>query len=348
MIADIMHEVGKDGGVIIEQYEGLGIHNEIIDGFYFSKGYKDTQLINDLSLNQSVHKDIPVLISSKVLATSVDIAPLLKEVLESGVKELVLLGEVKDEALQTLVMAKKSGNLFVVPVDPPFVSGSSTLFLDDCALMIGAKVYDGSDFNCNDYLGFAQEVLVTEHATTILGGDSNKELIEERIASLHEQLKESDHPQSVQFIKDRLARLTGKMAIVKVGGALELEREETKLRVQDAVCSVQSAMKEGIVPGGGTTLARITGTEFDDAFKEPFKLLISNIGGNPEAYLAKLETSKVWYGWNLKEVTDKSIDLLDAGVIDASLVIKEVVRNACSVAGSLITAGVSIAYEDKE
>jgi chaperonin GroEL len=348
MIADIMNEVGKDGGVIIEQYEGLGIHNEIIDGFYFSKGYKDTQLINDLSLNQSVHKDIPVLISSKTLATSVDIAPLLKEVLDSGIKELILLGEVRDEALQTLIMAKKSGNLFVVPIDPPFVSGSSTLFLDDCALMIGAKVYDGTDFNCTDYLGFAQEVLVTEHATTILGGDSNKDLIEERIASLHDQLKESDHPQSVQFIKDRLARLTGKMAIVKVGGALELEREETKLRVQDAVCSVQSAMKEGIVPGGGTTLARITGTDFDDAFKEPFKLLISNIGGNPEAYLAKLEPSEVWYGWNLKDVTDKPIDLLDAGVIDASLVIKEVVRNACSVAASLITASVSIAYEDKE
>jgi chaperonin GroEL len=348
MIADIMKEVGKDGGVIIEQYEGLGVHNELIDGFYFEKGYKDTDLINDVSLNQSDHKDIPILISSKVFATAVDIKPVLEKMVSDGIKECIILAEVKDEALAVLKMSKSNGIFMGIPVDPPFVVGGRTLFLDDCAIMTGAIVYEGSDFNPSDYLGFAKEVVVTEHATTILGGDSDTNKVKERIASLREQLKESDHPQSVQFIKDRLGRLTGRMAIIKVGGALELEREETKLRVQDAVCAVQSAMKDGVVPGGGTTLARVTGTEFDDAFKEPFRQLTSNAGLNPDKYLAYLEASKLWYGYNLKSITEEPVDLLEIGVIDPSLVIKEVVRNATSIVAGLITAGVSLSYVEKE
>jgi chaperonin GroEL len=348
MIADVVREVTKDGGVIIEQYEGLGVHNEIIDGFYFGKGYKDTALINDMQLNQSLHKEIPILISSKVLSTEVDIAPILESVVSQGAKELILVGEVRDVALEILKIAKSQGKIHVCPIDPPFAAGSTTLFLDDCAVMTGGKVYDGIDFSFGDHLGFAKEVIVSESATSMLGGDSDSKEVKARIKSLHEQLKETDHPLSVQFIKDRLARLTGKMAIIKVGGALDLEREETKLRVQDAVCSVQSAMKEGIVPGGGTTLARIKGTEFDDAFQEPFKLLVSNVGLNPEAYIARLEESEVWYGYNLKKLTKDPVNLLDEGVVDASLVIKEIVRNAISVAASLITAGVILSYEDKD
>lgn len=348
MIADIVSEVGKDGGVIIEQYEGLGVHNELIDGFYFAKGYKDTSLINDMQLNQSVHIEVPILISSKVFSTEADIRPVLESCVNNGIKELVIIGEVKDEALEVLKYGKSKGQFHVVPVDPPFSSGSTTLFLDDCSIMTGGKTYDGIDFSLENHLGFAKEVIITESATSILGGDSDKKEVKARIASLHEQLKESDAPLSVQFIKERLARLTGKMAIIKVGGALELEREETKLRVQDAVCSVQSAMKEGIVPGGGTTLARIEGTYFDEAFKEPFKLLVSNVGLNPETYLSRLDESEVWQGFNLKDITDKPIDLLEAGVVDASLVIKEIVRNAISVAASLITAGVILSYKDKD
>ena len=348
MIADVVREVSKDGGVIIEQYEGLGIHNEIIDGFYFSKGYKDTFLINDMQLNQSVHNETPILVSSKVFSTEVDISPILEAVMNTGIKELVLIGEVRDAALEILKIAKSQGKFHVLPIDPPFAAGSTTLFLDDCAIMVGGKVYAGVDFNPEEHLGFAKEIIVSESSTSILGGDSDSKEVKARIESLHEQLKETDHPLTVQFIKDRLARLTGKMAIIKVGGALELEREETKLRVQDAVCSVQSAMKEGIVPGGGTTLARITGTDFDDAFKEPFKLLVSNVGLNPEAYIARLEDSALWQGYDLKNLTDKPINLLESGVIDASLVIKEIVRNSVSVAASLITAGVILSYEDKD
>lgn len=348
MIADVMREVGKDGGVIIEQYEGLGVHNELIDGFYFNKGYKDTELINDPALNQSNHYEVPILVSSKVFNTRVDIDPILNTIHQSGFKELVIIGEVNNEALEVLKIVKASGKMIVVCVDPPYMVGGRTLFLDDISLMIGATTYNGVDFKPEEHIGNAKEVIITEHATTILEGDGEKKDIKERISSLRKQLKEEEHPGSIQFIKDRLARLTNKMAIIRVGGAIEFERDETKLRVQDSVCAVQSAMKDGILPGGGTTLARIEGTDFDEAFKEPFKQLMENAGLNPATYLAKLQSSEGWMGFNLNNLSDEVVDLLDEGVIDASLVIREVVTNAVSIVAGLITASAAISHPEKE
>jgi chaperonin GroEL len=172
--------------------------------------------------------------------------------------------------------------------------------------------------------------------------------VTERINSLKTQLKDEEHPQSIQFIKDRLARLTGKMAIIRVGGAIEFEREEVKLRVQDAVCAVQSAMKDGILPGGGSTLARVKGTEFDDAFKQPFKALFENAGLNPEEYIARLDDKDVWKAFNLRNITDKPVDMLEEGVIDPSLVISEVVTNAVALVRGLITASAALPDPDKE
>lgn len=348
MISDIMKAVGKDGGVMIEQYEGLGVHNEIIDGFYFAKGYTDTALINDPTLNQSNHTDIPLLVASNVFKTNVDIGPVLESLKQAGISQIVMVADIQGEALDVLKLAKSKGYMLVVPVNIPYVAGGKDLFLDDIALMTGATVYDGANFDPKKHLGYAQEVLVTEYSTTVLGGDGDKDLIKERIKSLRTQVKELDHPQSIQFAKDRLARLTNKMAIIRVGGAIELERDETKLRVQDAVCAVQSAMKDGIVPGGGVALAHITGTDFDDAFKQPFKQLVENSGLNPELFVARLEGAGAWEGFDLKNVTDKPINLLDHGVIDASLVSKETVTNAVAIASGLITASVAIAHKVKE
>lgn len=348
LIADVMNEVGNDGGVVIEAYEGLGVHPEVVDGFYFSRGYKDTDLINDPSNNQSDHRDVPILISSQKFATEVDIAPVLQKVVDAGIKELIIIADTADGALKTLKMTKSKGILMGVPIDPPFVSGGRSLFLDDIAIMVGAKVYDGVDFEPDVHLGFAKEVLITNYSTTVIGGDSDKKIVKKRIEELRKQVKEADHPQSIQFAKDRLARLSGKMAIIKVGGALEFEREELKLRIQDAVCAVQSAMKEGIVPGGGATLARVNGTQFDDAFKQPFRQLMENAGLNPGDYLGLLKTSGTWDGFNLVNMTDEPVNLLENGVIDAALVQKEVVRNSISIVSGLITAGAHVRHGNKE
>lgn len=350
MISDIMKEIGKDGGVIIEPYDGLGVHNEIISGFYFPKGYKDNSLINDITQNQSNHYNVPVLVSDKPLNTEVDIAPLLRKTIDKGFKELIIVGEVNGTALETLKMSRKAGVLMAVPVDPPYAAGGRALFLDDIALMVGGKVYNGVDFDPVEDLGQAKEVLITGTSTTILKGDADPKELKARIKSLHAQVKEEDNQQSQQFAKERLARLTNKMAIIKVGGAIEFERDEVKLRVQDAVCAVQSALKDGILPGGAVVLARVKGTEFDDAFKEPFKQLVKNCGYNPEALLAQIEAAEAWFGFNLDIEPEEPLNMLEMGVIDPSLVVKEIVTNAVSVVCGLISASAATAYvlEDKE
>lgn len=348
MLSDIMKEVGKDGGVVIEAYEGLGIHPEIVDGFYFGKGFKETALINDPSNNQSNHTDMPVLISSEKFTSEVDIAPILKSLRDGGFKEFLLIADVGDGALKTLAMSKSAGIIHGVVVEPPYVSGGRSLFLDDIAIMCGAKVYEGVNFDPKEYLGLAKEVLVNAYSTTVIGGDMDKKAVKDRIKQLRVQLKEVDHPLSIQFAKERLARLSGKMAIIKVGGALEFEREELKLRIQDAVCAVQSALKEGIVPGGGCALVRVQGTAFDDIFKTPFRQLMKNADLNPESFLAHLEGLGAWYGFDLNNLVTEPEDMLKLGVIDPTIVIKEVVRNAVSIVCGLITAGAELAYSEKE
>lgn len=346
MIADVMKEVGTDGGVVIESYEGLGVHPEVVNGFYFGQGFKDVRLINDRGNAQSLHSNVPILISSKKLATNVDGAPILESIRVKGHKELILIAEVGDEFLETIVRAASNGNMFVCVVEPPFVSGSRTLFLDDIALLTGAKIYEGVEFeDPDDLLGNAEEVLVNAGSTTVLGGLGKEKDIKKRVNMLREQVKESTHPQDIQFAKDRLARLAGKMAKIRVGGALELERDELKLRIQDSVSAVQSAVKEGIVPGGGTTLAQVTGTAFDDALKEPFNTLMNNAGFNPQAYLPKLSE---WKGFDLTKLKDEPDDMLKLGVVDATLVIKEVVRNSVSVVSALIMSGAALSFEEKD
>jgi chaperonin GroEL len=344
MIADIVHEVGADGGVVIEGYEGLGVHNELIDGFYFPKGYKDTLLITDTTQNQSNHFDVPILISEKSFNTEVDIAPVLDKIVKNGIKELVIIGEVNGAALEILKMSKAKGILMGVPVDPPYTVGGRTLFLDDIALMCGATVYGGVNFT-TEQLGSASEVLVTASSTTVLGGDSETEAVKERVQLIRTQLEEEDSQQSVQFAKDRLARLTNKMAIIKVGGAIEFERDEVKLRVQDAVCAVQSALRDGILPGGAVALATVSDTDFDDAFKQPFKQLVSNCGQNAEALLAHVEAAEPWFGYDLRNITAEPVNLIKQGIVDPSLVVKEIITNAVSVVSGLITANAATAYK---
>lgn len=345
-IAEVMKQIGQDGGVQIEQSESGDITYEVVDGFYFHKGYTDTFLINDPANNQSNHLELPILVSSKSFDTEVDIAPVLEKMVNAGFKEVAVIAEFKPAALEVLKMSKARGIILVVPIEPPFVAGSQTLFLDDIALMVGSRVYTGTDFEPENHLGFAKEGLVTEWSTAIIGGEGDAEQIEARIELLRNQLLEESHPNTIQFIKDRLARLTCKMSIIKVGGDTEFERDEIKLRVQDAVSAVQSAMKGGILPGGGVVLARVSGTEFDDAFKEPFKQLVTNCGLNPEALLAKLGDDD-WQGFNLRDFTGR-VDMLKEGIIDPALVVQEIISNSISMVSNLITMNAQIAYKDKD
>lgn len=343
LIYDVVSEIGEDGGVTIEDYDGVGISSELVDGFYFKKGYTDGRLINDALNRESTHQNVPILISDKRLATVTDIAPILDVCIGKGLNNLIIIGTVEPEALDVLLLNRMHGKINTVVVDLPYYAGQRQMYMDDMATMLGAKVYMSGanplDFDIS-MLGAAEKVVITEYSTTIIGGDGNQEDVKERIRVVKEHLKEATRSETIDLIRDRLSKLTGKIAIIKVGGAIGAEQVETKLRVQDGVCAVQAAQKDGILPGGGTALAKLSDVPFANAFKQPFRQLMDNAGLNPESYLARIETSDTWKGFNLKNLSERPADMMKSGVLDPSLVIKEVVQNASSVASSLIKTSV--------
>lgn len=357
MIADVITKIGIDGGVTVEDFPGVGIYNELVDGFYFRKGFTNVNLITDPTNLESRHENADIFISEKRLSTTADIAPLLETIIKQcgKGKELVLVGDVSEEVLGVLMLNRMHGTINVAVVDMPIFGALRSLALDDLAAVTGGKVYPSganpSDFSL-DMLGGAKQVIINEFSTTIIGGDGAAEDVAVRIADLKAQLEEANTTNGSDIIRERLARLTGKVAIVRVGGATEVEQGEVKLRVQDAICAVQAAIKHGIVPGGGVALARLANNNmpFASVFTVPFSILVENAGFDPSEALWKVMRKPTWYGYDLRE-TDfsyKPIDLLKAGIIDPASVIVETVRNASSVVAKLITASVAVTYADRE
>jgi chaperonin GroEL len=357
MIADVISVVGLDGGVTVEDFAGVGIYNELVDGFYWRKGFTSVNLVNDPSNLESRHENIDLLISEKRLNTTGDVAPILdKIVAQSGLgKELVLVGDVSEEVLGVLFLNRLKGIISVTVVDIPDFGAMRSLTLEDLALVTGGKVYlhgsNASDFEL-DWLGGAKKVIANEFSTTVIGGEGASEDIEKRIKDLRQQLHEAESPVTAEALKSRLSKLTGKVAIVRVGGATEVEQGEVKLRVQDSICAVQAAIKDGIVPGGGVALARVHSPHFEDAFKQPFLTLVENCGYNPDRALWRLQESKAsrWYGYDLKDphFDYTPINTLKAGVVDPASVVKETVQNAVSVVAELITGQMGLMLANRE
>lgn len=352
MIADVIKEVGIDGGVTIEDFAGVGIYNEIVDGFYFRKGFTNVNLTKDPSNLESRHENVPILISEKRLTTQTDIAPILNEIVKNNIHELVIVGEVGEEALGTLFVNRMKGIITTTVVDAPVFDAMRSLFMEDLATITGGKIFtsgaNASDFNV-DMLGYAGKVIVNESSTTILDGDGDSSKVRTRIDELRSQLSEAESEVTVEALKNRLSRLAGRVAIIRVGGATEVEQSEVKLRVQDAICAVQAAIKDGIVPGGGVALARVKPTAFAQAFTAPFKTLVGNSGNDSAGdVLSAVLRKDTWYGINLKSDSYKPVDLLKEGVVDPASVVKEAVQNAASVVAQLITLKSAITFADRE
>lgn len=352
MIADSIEAVGSEGGIIVETFDGIGVYSEVIEGFYYRKGFSHELLINNPAARESRVEDADILITDKPLRTLGDIAPILEKVIKAvGVgKELVIIGDVEDEALAVVAETMSRGAIKVTLGNVPAVGQARTLFLKDLATITGGEVITGSKFEL-DMLGSAKRVLMNGYSTSIIGGEGAEEDKERLLAELRQQLAEAEAQVDKDFIRERLSRLTGKIVNIHVGGSTPVERDEVKLRVDDAVCAVQAAVRGGIVPGGGVALARVDGGELSDAFKQPFVQLVDNAGFNTEkALFTALEGDDIWQGFNLraKDFDYTPVNLLEAGVIDPVLVIKEVVQNASSVVSKLITTSAAITFADRE
>lgn len=347
LVADTIETIGAEGGVTIEDFAGRGIYNEIVEGFYFRKGLISAYLAKDPTNLESKHLNVPILVLDKQLSDQSEAIEILDTV-QSKFKEVVIIGAVTGDALAYIVQQRLSGKMVISVVDPPYEARS--FFLEDLALVTDATLIteglNAYDFNV-DMLGMAAKVVINTVSTTILGSDGAKDAVDDRIKDLQKQLKEASSPVDIEMIRKRLAWLNGKVAIIRVGGASEIEQKEVKLRVIDAVAASQAALKDGIVPGGGTTLARLD-VGFKEAFEAPFKQLASNSGANSERLLAKVQEAPAGYGFNLRDITDAPVDLIKAGVVDPALVVKEVITNAASVAAKLLTTSSGIVLADRE
>lgn len=351
LVAETINAVGADGGVTLEDFSGRGVWNEIVEGFYFRKGLVSAYLAKDPTNLESKHFKAPILILDKQLSEQGEATELMDRIINRGLKELVIVGAVGGDALAFIVQLRLSNKLIVSIVDAPYEARS--LFLEDLALMTDATVitegFDINEFDAgpNGHLGFAEKTVITLTGTTLLGADGQADKIAKRVKELQKQLEEASNPYDIEVIRGRLSRLTGKVAIIRVGGATETEQKEVKLRVQDAVGAAQAALKDGILPGGGTTLARLD-VGFKGAFEAPFLQLAENSGVNPERLLFQLQDAPDSFGFDLRNIGTKPVDLIKAGVVDPALVVKEIVTNAASVAAKLLTTSSGITLSNRE
>lgn len=351
LIADTIKAVGLDGGIVVEKHAGLGIYNELQDGFYFNKGFTNAWLINNRVQLRSEHTDANVLLAEKSISSMHDMAQILEACGNSGIKRLVIIGEVTGDALGVCVQLHLRNTFDITIVEPAANAGGRSLFLEDLAVFTGGQVYTegmSSENFDTEMLGKADKVVITEFSTSVLGGGGDEASIKERIKGLKKDLKDTSDPRSVDAIQERLGKLTGKIGIIRVGGSTPADAEYTKLRVDDAVCAVRSAMRSGVLPGGGIALIRCKDVagEFAEALEMPFKQLFKNAGLNAERYLAQVENKPAWYGFDLNNVSDKAQDMLEIGIVDPLEVIQEVVTNAATTAARLIRAKAAIIHDD--
>ena len=360
LIADVIDKVGKDGVVTVEEGQGLLLESEVVEGFTFDKGFVSAYMVTDTSRMEAVMNKPAIIITDKKISNIAEIAPLLDKLNQAGRRDIVIIAdEIEGEALALLVINKLKGALNSVAVKAPSFGDRRKDVLNDIAILTGATVIsDDSGMTFDnvelDVVGSARRVIVRKDDTTIIEGAGQANSVEARIDQLAAQADAANSGYDRDNLEKRRAALTGKVAVIKVGGATETEIEEKKFRVDDAVAAVKAALSEGIVPGGGVTLinliATITIDPKDDqtvtagkqllmrALEQPFRILLSNAGLNSDEWLPQVRAGKPGHGVNVVE-PGQLVDLKAAGVIDPARVTKEALQNAVSIAGTAMTMG---------
>jgi chaperonin GroEL len=368
LIADIIEKVGKDGVVTVEEGQGLALESEVVEGFTFDRGFVSPYMVTDTARMEAVYDKPAILITDKKLTSIQEFLPILEKLAQSGKKDLVLIAEdVEGEAMGTLILNRLKGVFNTVAIKAPSFGERRKDILADIATLTGATVISeeqGYTFENAELemLGSARKVIVTKDETTIIEGAGNPVEVESRIDQITAQANVATSEYDRENLEKRRAALSGKVAVIKVGGATETEIEEKKYRVDDAVAAVKAAMAEGIVAGGGVTLINLgeklnfidqsnKGIQSSDlsysagyqmlknALEQPFRILLANAGLNPDEWLPQVKAAKQpGQGVNVNDPT-KLVDLKAAGVVDPVRVTKEAIQNAVSIAGTSMTMG---------
>ena len=359
LISDVIEKVGKDGVVTVEEGKGLTLESEVVEGFTFDRGFVSPYMVTDTGRMEAVYDKPAVVITDKKIGSIQEFLPILEKLAQAGKKDLVLIAEdVEGEALGTLILNRLKGVFNTVAVKAPSFGDRRKDILNDIAVLTGAQVitedrgmtFENVDL---DVVGTARKVIVTKDETTIIEGAGSTAEVSARIKQIATQADAATSEYDKENLEKRRAALSGKVAVIKVGGATETEIEEKKYRVDDAVAAVKAALSEGIVPGGGVTLvnlaAAVSADDVDDsvsagrallvkALEQPFRILMSNSGLNADEWLPQVKKAKAGQGVNVNDPS-KLVDLKAAGVVDPVAVTKQAVQNATSIAGTSMTMG---------
>ncbi len=367
LIADVIDKVGKDGVVTVEEGQGLQLESEVVEGFTFDRGFVSPYMVTDTARMEAVYDKPAIVITDKKITSIQEFLPLLEKLAQAGKKDLVLIAEdVEGEALGTLILNRLKGVFNTVAIKAPAFGDRRKDILNDLAILTGAEVITedrGMSFeNIElDVVGSARKVIVSKDETTIVEGNGNTIELDARIKQINAQIEQATSEYDRENLEKRRASLSGKVAVIKVGGATETEIEEKKFRVDDAVAAVKAALEEGIVPGGGVTLInlasaiKIEGTDsiaagaqiLKNSLEQPFRILLSNAGLNADEWLPQVKAAKAGFGIDVNKPT-KLVDLKSAGIIDPTRVTKEALQNAVSIAATAATMGALVVDVPKE
>ena len=366
IIAQAMEKVGKDGVITVEEAKGLETSLEVVEGMQFDRGYLSPYFITDPERMEVVLEDAYILIHEKKISSMKDLLPLLEQVAKSGKPLVIIAEDVEGEALATLVVNKLRGTLHAAAVKAPGFGDRRKAMLDDIAILTGGKSIT-EDLGIKlesvrlEDLGRAKKIVVDKDNTTIVEGNGKSKDIEGRVKQIRTQVDETTSDYDREKLQERLAKLVGGVAVIKVGAATESEMKEKKARVEDAMHATKAAVEEGIVPGGGVALARAIpileeaakNEKVEDiaiglrivkrALEEPVRQIANNAGYegsvivNQVKELATAKDKKGGPEWGFDAQNDRFINMIDAGIIDPTKVVRSALQNAASIAGLMLT-----------
>ncbi len=366
IIAEAMSKVGKEGVITVEEAKSLDTQLEVVEGMQFDRGYLSPYFVTDPDRMESVYEDVYILIHEKKISAMKDLLPLLEQVARSGKPLLIIAEDLEGEALATLVVNKIRGTLQCVGVKAPGFGDRRKAMLEDIGILTGGRVIAEElgmkleNVTLQD-LGRCKRLVVDKDNTTIVDGAGKKADIEGRIKQIRAQIEETTSDYDREKLQERLAKLVGGVAVVRVGAATEIEMKEKKARVEDALHATRAAVEEGIVPGGGVALIRASAVldkldVSDDerfgvkivkkAIEEPLRWIANNAGAEGSIVLDKVKNGKGAFGFNA--ATEEYEDLLKAGIIDPTKVVRTALLNAASVAGLLLTTEAMVAEKPEE
>jgi len=367
IIADAMDKVGKEGVITVEDGSGLDSELEVVEGMQFDRGYLSPYFINNADKQQAILENPYVLLHDKKISNIRDLLPVLEQVAKAGKPLLIIAEEVEGEALATLVVNNIRGILKTCAVKAPGFGDRRKAMLEDIAILTGGTVIAEEvglsleKVTLND-LGQAKRIEVGKEETTIIDGNGDQKSIEARVKQIRAQIEEATSDYDKEKLQERVAKLAGGVALIKVGAATELEMKEKKARVEDALHATRAAVEEGIVAGGGVALIRarsglgkLKGDNHDQdagikivlrAVEEPLRQIVANAGDEPSVVVNKVVEGKGNVGYNA--ATGEYGDLVEMGVLDPTKVTRTALQNAASVAGLILTTDAMVAESPKE